>query len=673
METVGDARSFLSAAREVSLTKPIIVIKAGRTEAAATAASTHTGSMVSDDMVLNGVFERCGVLRVNNLSDVFYMVEALSKQPRPNGPRLTIVTNAGGPGVLAADSLIAAGGQLAVLSPDSVAALDALLPSYWSHANPVDILGDATPVRYAKAIDIIVKDSQSDGLLVVMTPQGFADPTDIAEALAPYARRTRKPLIASFMGAKSVQGAIDVLNRAGIPTFSYPDTAARAFQYLWSYTDHLRSLYETPSMPDFRVSSARVLAAGKIIAYAQEEGRTLLDEFESKQVLSAYGIPVVSTSIARTEEEAVEAAVRIGFPVVLKLYSKTITHKTDAGGVKLNLGGTASVREGFNGIRQSVCKLADASDFCGVTVQPMVLSDGYELIVGSSIDAQFGPVLLFGSGGRLTEVYNDRAIGLPPLNTTLARRLMERTKIWTALHGVLDTDAIQKLEELLVRFSDLVISQPRIKEIDINPLLADADGLLALDARIVLHPVETEEADLPRPAIRPYPLHEVRPVILSDGTEIIIRPIRPEDEPAMIAFHANLSEQTVYQRYFSVIKLETRTDHDRLSRICFADYDRRMVLVAEHESGIVGVARLVRTANTGSGEFAIVIADAYQRRGLGRRLTVALLDFARREKVVRVIADILPENREMQEFCRRIGFSIGANPRDTTVLAELIL
>ena len=675
METVGDARSFLSAAREVALTKPIIVIKAGRTEAAAKAASSHTGSLAGSDEVLDGAFERCGVLRLNSLADVFYMVEVLSKQPRPNGPRLTILTNAGGPGVLATDSLIAAGGQLAVLSPHTLESLDAILPPHWSHANPVDILGDATPDRYAKAIEIIAKDSQSDGLLVIMTPQGITKPTSVAEVLAPYARKTRKPLITSFMGAKSVHEAIDVLNRAGIPTFSYPDTAARAFQYLWSYTDHLRSLYETPSMPDFSVSSARVMAAGKIIERARAERRTLLDEFESKQVLSAYGIPVVSTTVALTEEEAVEAARSTGFPVVLKLFSKTITHKTDVGGVKLNLTGAAAVGEAFRDIRRSVIEHAAESDFQGVTVQPMVRLEGYELILGSSIDAQFGPVLLFGSGGQLVEVYKDHALGLPPLNTTLARRLMERTRIWTALNGIRGRAPVDvhKLEELLVQFSELVISQPWIKEIDINPLLAGAAGLIALDARIVLHSIDTAEADLPRPAIRPYPLHEVKTAALFDGTEIVIRPIRPEDEPEMIAFHGSLSERTVYQRYFSAVKLETRTDHDRLSRICFADYDRQMVLVAERERAIIGVARLVRIANSGCGEFAIVVADAYQRKGLGRLLTASLLDFARREKVINVIADILPGNHEMQAFCRLMGFSLRANGLDNTVRAELIL
>jgi acetyltransferase len=460
-----------------------------------------------------------------------------------------------------------------------------------------------------------------------------------------------------------------------IPTFSYPDTAARAFQYLWNYTDHLRSLYETPSLTDSTVGSLRVQAADKIIGSALSENRTLLDEFESKQLLRAYGIPTVEIKIALEEEDAANAAAAIGFPVVLKLYSKTITHKTDVGGVKLNLADTAAVRQAYRQIRESVSTLRSPSDFCGVTIQPMVRMEGYVLILGSRTDVQFGPVLLFGSGGQMVEVYKDRALGLPPLNTTLAKRLMEKTRIWTALQGIRGRAPVDilELEELLVRFSDLVVSQKRIKEIDINPLLAGPSGLMALDARIVLHAAGIPEAELPHTAIRPYPLDEVKEISLPDGTPVTIRPIRPEDEPAMINFHGRLSERTVYRRYFSPIKLETRITHERLARICFVDYDRQMVLVGEHNREIEGVARLIKIANTNSAEFAIVVADAFQGRGLGWQLTNSLIEFARREHIQRIVAEILPDNKEMQNFCREIGFALRANPEDASVIAELIL
>src|SRR5947209_5217271 len=438
MESIGNARSFLSAAREVALNKPIIVIKPGRTAAAAKAAASHTGSLTGSDEVLEAAFRRSGVLRVNNIADLFYMAEVLSKQPSPRGPRLTIVTNAGGPGVLATDALITGGGELAELSPETMERYNAVLPTTWSHNNPVDIIGDASPERYAKALEIAAKDPNSDGMLVILTPQAMTDPTRIAEQLKPLAKLEGKPVIASWMGGVDVAVGEEILNRANIPTFPYPDTAARAFNYMWQYSYNLRGLYETPAMPEDSAdwTPDRKLVDG-IISKARGENREILTEFESKQVLAAYGIPVAKTIVAANAEDAVEAADQIGYPVVLKLYSETITHKTDVGGVQLNLGNAEAVERAFNAIRNSVTEKAGAQHFQGVTVQPMVkLKDAYELIIGSSLDPQFGPVLLFGTGGQLVEVFQDRALGLPPLNSTLARRMMEQTKIYKALKGV---------------------------------------------------------------------------------------------------------------------------------------------------------------------------------------------------------------------------------------------
>ena len=427
METIGNARSFLSAAREVALNKPIIVIKPGRTAAAAKAAASHTGSLTGSDEVLEAAFRRSGVLRVNNIADLFYMAEVLSKQPRPKGPRLTIVTNAGGPGVLATDALITGGGELAELTPETMEAYNAVLPPTWSHNNPVDIIGDASPKRYAKALEIAAKDPHSDGMLVILTPQAMTDPTRIAEQLRPLAEQKDKPVLASWMGGVDVAAGEEVLNRAHIPTFPYPDTAARAFNYMWQYAYNLKALYETPAMPEDPANGGfnRKLAADEIIQKTRNAGRTVLTEFDSKQVLSAYGIPVAKTIVATKEGDAVAAAREIGYPVVLKLYSETITHKTDVGGVQLNLGDEEAVGRAFRAIQSSVAEKAGAQHFQGVTVQPMIqLKDAYELIVGSSLDPQFGPVLLFGTGGQLVEVFKDRALALPPLNTTLARRMM---------------------------------------------------------------------------------------------------------------------------------------------------------------------------------------------------------------------------------------------------------
>ena len=683
MESIGNARAFLSAAREVALNKPIIVIKPGRSAAAAKAAASHTGSLTGSDEVLEAAFRRVGVLRVNTIADMFYMAEVLSKQPRPKGPRLTIVTNAGGPGVLACDSLITGGGELAELSPETMEAFNAVLPPTWSHNNPVDIIGDASPERYAKALEIAAKDKNSDGMLVILTPQAMTDPTLIAEQLKPLAKQEGKPVIASWMGGVDVAAGEEILNRANIPTFPYPDTAARAFNYMWRYTYNLNGLYETPALPE---DSADWVPDRKrteqLIQKTRQEGRTILSEFDSKELLSAYGIPVARTIIARTETEAVQAADTIGYPVVLKLYSETITHKTDVGGVQLNLCGCDNVKHAFAAIRKSVTEKAGAQHFQGVTVQPMIQSkDAYELIIGSSLDPQFGPVLLFGTGGQLVEVFKDRALALPPLNTTLARRLMEHTKIYKALQGVRGRKPVDlpALEILLVRFSALVAEQRSIKEIDINPLLASPDGMMALDARIVVHGPDVREEDIPKTAIRPYPARYVSPWTLKDGTHITIRPIRPEDEPAMVHFHETLSERSVYYRYFHLMNLEQRTTHERLTRICFIDYDREMALVAERrnpangESEILGVGRMSKVFGVNEGEVAVLVSDAWQGRGLGKELLSRLLIVGADEKLDRLTADILPDNRDVQRLCEKLGFSLKHSLDDEVVRAEFKL
>ena len=679
MESIGDARSFLSAAREVALSKPIIVIKAGRSAAAAKAAASHTGSLAGSDEVLEAAFRRCGVLRVNNISDLFYMSEVLAKQPRPAGPRLTILTNAGGPGVLATDSLMALDGKLAELTPETTAALNEFLPAAWSHGNPIDILGDADPERYAKAVAVAAKDPGTDGLLVIMTPQGMTNPVQIAEKLKPHAKLEGKPILASWMGGVEAAGGEDILNRAGIPTFPYPDTAVKVFEYMWHYSYNLRGLYETPALAPEADSTARAQACS-LIGQVRGSGRTILTEAESKQLLALYGIPTVRTMVARTLEEAVKFAGEIGYPVVLKLHSETITHKTDVGGVQLNLADDAAVRRAWTAIETGVLQKAGPGHFQGVTVQPMVSREGYELIVGSSIDAQFGPVLLFGSGGVMVEVYKDRSLALPPLNTTLARRMMEQTRIFTALQGIRGRKPVplEDLDQLLVRFSRLVVEQPWIKEIDINPLVASPERLIALDARVIVYGQETREQDLPRPAIRPYPVQYVGTWTTKDGTRVHIRPIRPEDEPLMVAFHERLSERSVYFRYFHLLNLSQRTAHERLTRMCFIDYDHGMALVAERENPdggheLLGIGRLSRVHGTREAEMAVLVSDDFQGRGLGTELLQRLIKIAREEKIERITADILAENRTMQRVCERVGFQLKYDPDDATVKVEMRL
>jgi acetyltransferase len=667
METIGDARSFMSAAREVALTKPIIVIKPGRTEGAARAAASHTGSLTGSDEVLEAAFRRCGVLRVNTIGEIFSMAEVLSKQPRPKGPHLTILTNAGGPGVLAVDALITSGGKLAEISAEAMSQFNEILPPQWSHNNPVDILGDASPERYAQALEVAARDEKSDGLLVVLTPQAMTDPTETAEALKDYAQSYDKPILASWSGGQDIAAGEAILNKAGIPTFMYPDTAAEAFAYMWKYNDNLKALYETVGMTD-PGNGAHLdrETASAIIQKARRSGRLLLTEAESKALLAAYGIPTVPTLIAETADNAVAKAEELGYPVVLKLHSETVTHKTDVGGVQLNLNGEQAVRSAFEAIKQGVSQKHSVDDFLGVTVQPMVdLSDAYELIIGSSIDPQFGPVVLFGMGGQLVEVFKDRSLGLPPLNTTLARRMIERTKIFEALKGVRGRPPVDiaALEELMVHFSQLVAEQPWIKELDINPLLASHEGLLALDARVLIHEAKDDSA-LPRLAIRPYPSQYIVPWTMKDGTDVVIRPISAEDEMLMREFHESLSDKTVYLRYLSPMLLSIRITHERLARVTHNDYDREIALVVEGqneqgEKAILGVARLSKLRGTDEeARFTMLISDRYQGKGLGKELLTRIIKIGRDEKIRRIIALMSPDNNAMKRLCRAVGFSL---------------
>ncbi|MFH1044490.1 MAG: bifunctional acetate--CoA ligase family protein/GNAT family N-acetyltransferase [Pseudomonadota bacterium] len=686
MESIGNARSFISAAREVALTKPIIVIKAGRTAAAAKAAASHTGALAGSDDVLDAVFRRCGVLRVDAISDLFYMAEVLAKQPRPSGPRLTIVTNAGGPGVLATDTLIALGGELAELSAPTMQALDKVLPPHWSHGNPIDILGDADPERYAQALEIASKDPNSDGLLVVLTPQAMTDPTETARRLTAFAVTPGKPVLASWMGGKDIIAGEAILNQANIPTFGYPDTAARTFALMDRYAYNLRGLYETPALVETETEAAPDREqARQFILDARKSGRTLLTEFESKQMLAAYRIPTVPTRIAASENEAVKCAATIGYPVVLKLHSQTITHKTEVGGVQLNLADADAVRRAYRAIESGAKAVREPGlhgdqHFLGVTVQPMIKFEGYELIVGSSIDAQFGAVLLFGAGGQLVEVFRDRALALPPLNTTLALRMMEQTTIYKALKGVRGRASVDlaALARLLVRFSQLVVEQPWIKEIDINPLLAapsqsasppdagepGAGGIIALDARIVLHGPDIGEDQLPRLSIRPYPAQYASAWSSKSGIPVTIRPIRPEDEPLVVKFHATLSEQSVYMRYFHHLQYNQRVAHERLTRLCFIDYEREMALVVERkdpatgERAILAIGRLSKVHQTAEAEFAVLVSDACQGHGFGSELLRRLVEIGRDEKLKRIVATILADNIAMQHVSRKVGFKL---------------
>lgn len=661
METIGNAKNFLSAAKEVVLNKPIIVIKAGRSEAAAKAAASHTGSMVGSDDVFDAAMRRVGVLRVNTIEELFDLAFALSKQPVPKGPRLAILTNAGGPAVLATDATVFCGAEMASLSPESIEKLNQFLPTAWSHFNPVDLLGDAGPERYAQAIDVIANDPNNDGILVILTPQDMTDVTGTAKHLTKYAKITDKPLLASWMGGETVQEGILTLITSHIPTFSYPESACKTFAQMWSLSKALQLLYETPALGLGTTDvQKRRGTTNRIIQNALQSGRKILTEDESKQILDAYSIPIVKTIVARSPQEAVKAAIDIGFPVVLKLHSETITHKTDVGGVLLNLHNEKEVEQGFKQIQQSVAAKAGAHHFFGVTVQQMMKRDGYEIILGSSIDAQFGPVVLFGTGGQLVEVYKDRALGLPPLTSTLAHRLMERTKIYQALKGVRGKKEIdfQKLENIVVAFSELIVSHPHIVECDINPLLVSSDEMVALDARIVL-----SETPLAKSVIRPYPSEYITECQLASGVTVTLRPIRPADEPLVIGFQKRLSEKTIRGRYFGQMPLEDRIAYEQMIRVCHTDYDRELLIIAEYQREMIAALRLVKLPGGADADLKLVIQDSMQRKGLGSKMIRTALSIAKKEGIQTIHLQLLKDNEAMKKMALEIGFKL--NPSAT--------
>lgn len=676
MESVGDVRRFISAARAAARAKHVIVVKAGRHEAGAKAAASHTGALAGSDAVFDTAIRRAGVLRVDTIPDLFNMAEILAHQPAPRGPGLAIITNAGGPGVMATDALMLAGGQLAPLAQESLAGLSKVLPPFWSHGNPVDVLGDATAERYRQAVEICARDPNVQGLLVLLTPQAMTDPTETARQLAPFARLDGKPILASWMGGVDVRAGRSLLSEAGIATFDSPEAAIKAFLHLVQYRKNQELLYEQPAaLPeDWRPGQPKVRA---LIDQVRGTGRTLLTEFEAKELLAAYGIPVVPTRIARGADEAVAEAGKLGYPVVLKLYSETITHKSDAGGVMLNVADEASVRSAFARIKENAGRYADqhrlgSGAFLGVTVQPMVKLKGYELIVGSSVDAQFGPTILFGCGGVLVEVFKDRALGLPPLNRTLARRLMERTRIFEALKGVRGERSVplDQLETLLVRFSYLLCDFPELREIDINPLLASPDGLIALDARVLLADSAAPPA---RPAIEPYPNQLVTNWRLPNGTAIVVRPIRAEDEPLIEAHHRALSEQSIRMRFFSMVKALNR---DSLIRLCHLDYAREMALVAERRDEqnrpeIIGVSRYYMNPQDRSAEFAVIVRDAYQGVGLGQHLMERLIAVAKERGVKRLVGMVLRQNNRMLTLAKELGFREGTFQDRDAVQVEM--
>jgi acetyltransferase len=664
IEAITDARKFMSAARHFAKTKPIIVVKSGRTARSAMAAASHTGAIAGDDTLYSAAFRRAGIVRVDEIEDLFDCSETLSRQISPRGPRLAIVTNAGGPGVMAADRLLDRGGQLAEFAPETTEKLKESLPGFAAVGNPVDVGGDADAERYGRATEILVQDPNIDGVVAILTPQAMSYPTETAEALVEVSRRhPGKPLLTSFMGEIKVRDRITAFRRAHVPAFGTPEHAVKAFMYMYQYTRNLESLYETPAdiLPEFAPSRDRVK---KIFLDVARAGRQILSEVEAKDVLEAYGIPVVKTVVATTPEECAKAAEEIGFPVAIKIYSHDITHKSDVGGIALNVRSAPEAANQFTKIANRVRAARPEAELLGVTVQAMSRG-GIEVIVGARHDETFGPAIMFGMGGTGVELYRDVAVDFPPLNAELGRTMIENTRVSRLLQGYRGKPAadMMALEQSLVKMSYLLVDFPEIVEMDINPLQARPDGLCALDARIVIEPRDVRKIMLPGShlIISMYPSKYSWEYTI-DGKKVVLRPIRPEDEPLWTEMIESLSDKTIEYRFFGPVKDATKA---MLVRYCHIDYDREIAIVAiemskgKKPSRMLGVSRLaIETANAEEGEFAIVVRDELQRQGLGHALMDALITAARDMRVREIAGDVLAANTPMVQFAESLGFEM---------------
>ena len=673
MEGVGNAKKFMSAARGFARTKPIIVIKAGRHAAGARAASSHTGALAGDFAVYEAAFRRAGVVMVDEIGDLFNCASVLDSRFLPAGRNLGIVTNAGGPAVLAADAVISHGCQLAELSPETMAVMGKTLPPYWSHGNPIDILGDADVSRYELAVKTCIADPKIDGLLVLYTPQGTSKPKELAEAITKIAADRRKPMLTVWMGESAVRESREIFQKNNIPTYQTPEEAVKTYGYMYQYRRNLDQLYQTPQ--ELPVDSSPPKAHLKVVIRNASRTRKALTQSEVDRFLDAYDIPRAKGALARSADQASTIAIDLGYPVVLKISSQDILHKTDIGGVVTGLDSAQAVKDAYKAIIERARKAKPDAAIDGVYVQRMVENADYELILGSKKDKDFGAIILFGMGGIGVELLNDVSIGLAPLNQVLARRVMEETKIYRALAKGLRNKKpvdLRLLEEVIVRFSNLIADFPEIAEMDINPLVAAAGKFCVLDARVIIDPNAINHQPYPHLVITPYPAKFVTPWKLKDGTEVTLRPVKPEDEPLELAFIRGLSTETSRFRFFQIIK---DLPHDALVRFCNIDYDREMAIIAEKREEDrtveIGVSRLIIDPGKKRGEFAVVVADNYQSRGLGTKLVDMLIEFAREKGIETIYGTVMSENIKMIQLCEKLGFT--TKREHENVIAELKL
>lgn len=670
VEGVRKARGFMSALRAAARSKPVFVIKVGRHDAGSRAVMSHTGAMVGSDDVFDAALRRAGVVRVESIGGLFSAAKSLASPYRYGGNRLAIITNGGGPGVMAIDRAVDLGVSVAGLSPETVERLNQALPAIWSHNNPVDILGDATPQRYRDAVGICMEDPGVDGVLVILTPQAMTQPREVAQLLVQDAGTFSKPLLTCWMGAAQTMEGRARFAQAAIPSFNTPEAAVEAYSYITDYYRNQRLLAQVPAPLSHR-EAPDVAGARMVIESVLAERRKVLSEMESKALLSAFHIPVANTVVARSPSEALLLAEQFGFPVAMKINSPDITHKSDAGGVKLNLMNAAAVRAAYNEMIEEVKRNRPNARVDGIAIQPMVSKpNGRELMAGVISDPIFGPVISFGAGGTAVEVLRDRAIALPPLNGFLARELIGGTRVAKLLGSFRHMPPVQMeaLESLLLRVSEMVCELPWLREMDINPLIVDEHGLLAVDARVVVDYAPVSADRYAHMAIHPYPSHLVMHWQLPDGTDVTIRPMRPEDAAIEQEFVRRLSEETKYFRFMHAVQ---ELSEDMLVRFTQLDYDRELALIAvTEEKGReieIGVCRYAINPDGESCEFALVVSDQWQHKAVGHRLMGSLIDAARSKGLKTMEGEVLVSNHNMLKLVETLGFTIAPSREDPSI------
>lgn len=660
IENLTNFRKFMSAARSVSRVKPIIVLKSGRSPAGAKAAASHTGAMAGEDAVYDAAFKRAGIVRVDTIQELFDCAELMSKQPRPRGPRLAILTNGGGPGVMATDTLAKYGQEPVSLTAETVEQFDSFLPQFWSKSNPIDILGDASPERFGRALEVCFNAKNIDGVLVILAPQALTSPISVAERLVETITGRQYPVFTCWMGGKSISSAVEILNKAGIPTYDTPERAVRAFLYMVEYTRNLETLLEIP--PKLTTSIVFDHVKAKMLI-DKAPIRDFMPESDSKELLTAYGLPVIRTEIARTAAEVSDIGKKIGYPLVMKIHSPDITHKTDVGGVCMDLRSDEDACKAYEQIISSARSHKPDARIEGVTIQPYFSNPDFEILLGAKRDSNFGPVILFGMGGIYTEVLKDRALGLPPMNRLLAKRLMQQTKAYTLLKGYRNrTPAnMEMLEEMIIRLSQLLIDFPEIAELDMNPVLIKEGRPIAVDARILVSPLEI--ASSLHLVISPYPADEESHMVSVEEKRVFVRPVKPEDAPLFTELFKVLSPTTIYYRFFGILK---ELNPVMLARFTQIDYDREVALVAiDEESGLdkmLGVARIIGDPDGITGEFAVLVGDPWQGKGIGSRLLEKCLSIAEKRGFKTVHGIVLNENKNMIALGKKLGFEITREP-----------